>query len=98
MLEPRGKANLLLESLGSQSRRDFRIENLQGDGTVVTEVLREEHCREPATSELALDTILAGECGREGFANRHQMPPGPETNAGSLQRKLIRSPRHTLPP
>ena len=70
VLEPRGQADLLLESLGSQGRGDFRMEHLQGDGPLVTEVLREEDGRKPAASELALDTILAAECVREGVANR----------------------------
>ncbi len=65
MLQPRGEPDLLLESLRSQARRDFGMEDLEGDRPVVAQVLRQEYRGKAAASELALDAILAAEYVRE---------------------------------
>src|SRR4029453_7197602 len=87
MLKPCRKADLLLESLNSQGRADFRMENLEWDRPIVTEILGEKDRRKPAPSEFAFDTILTGQQTREGVANQQWMPPASGTNAVSLQRK-----------
>jgi hypothetical protein len=65
MLQSRREADLLLESLRPEARRDFRMKDLEGDGPIVAQVLREEHRGKAAASELALDTILVAEYVRE---------------------------------
>ena len=75
MLQLRGKPDLLLEPLGPQTCRDVRMENLESDRTVVTKILSEKDRREPATSELAVETILAAEYLREVVAYGQLMSP-----------------------
>jgi hypothetical protein len=70
MLQPRRESDLLLESLRSQARRDFRMEDLEGDRPIVAQVLRQKDGGKAAASELALDTILAAEYVREIVAYR----------------------------
>ena len=55
MLEPRGEPDLPLEALGAERRGKIGVEDLEGHGPVVPEVVGEEDGRHPATAELALD-------------------------------------------
>jgi len=70
VLQTGGEANLLLEPIGSQMRRDVGVENLERDRPLVPEVLGQEDSRKSAVSELALDAVPCAQRVRQGFANR----------------------------
>src|SRR5687768_17791022 len=61
MLQARGKPDLALKALGTQSMSQVRMQHLEGDGSVVAEVVREIHGCHPAVAELAADGVTRGE-------------------------------------
>ncbi len=63
MLEIRRDFDLAQESLGAEYRTELRIENLDGDFSIVFEIVREVDSRHAAASKLALDSIPIEETG-----------------------------------
>ena len=63
--ELRGEPDLAQEALGAQRLRHVGTEDLDGDGAVVAEVVRQVHRRHPAASQLALQAIVLAEHGGE---------------------------------
>ena len=61
MLEPSGKLDLALETLGTQGGRQLWVENLEGNGTVVPEIVSEEHGGHSTATELTLQSIAVGQ-------------------------------------
>ncbi len=60
-----GELDLAEEPVGTDGGREVGAEDLQGDLAVVAEVLGQEHDGHPALAELALESVAAGEAGRE---------------------------------
>ncbi len=69
MLKPRRGADLAQEALGAEGGAEVGVEDLDGDGAVVPEVVRQVYPGHAAPSQLALEAVAAGEagfeCGRE---------------------------------
>jgi len=63
VLQPRGEPDFPKEALPPQRRGQIRVEDLEGDKTVVLQVTGEIDRRHPAAAELALDRVAAGEGG-----------------------------------
>jgi hypothetical protein len=84
MLESRREADFLLESLGSQGRGNFRMQDLERDRPVMAQVLRQEHGREPTSSELVLDTVVVAEGERESITRGQWMSPESSKMAASV--------------
>ncbi len=57
MLEPGGQLDLPLEPLGAERGRQLGMEHLQGDGSLVANVLGQVDGGHPAPAELALEPI-----------------------------------------
>ena len=66
MLQAGGDPDLLEESLRSERGGELGAQDLERDGPVVPEVVREVDHGHAAASELALDAIAIGQGGREG--------------------------------
>ena len=58
-----GEPDFPKEALPPQRRGQIRVEDLEGDKTVVLQVTGEIDRRHPAAAELALDRVAAGEGG-----------------------------------
>ena len=56
--QPRGQVDLALEALGADPRRKIRMENLQGDRTVVLHVGREVDGGHTPAPEFPLDPVV----------------------------------------
>jgi hypothetical protein len=61
MLESRCEADLALEALRAEPRGKARVEDLDGDGTVVAQVAAQEYRGHAAMAKLALDGVPASE-------------------------------------
>jgi hypothetical protein len=61
MTEPGGDLHFGEESLGAKHRAEFRLEHLDGDLSIVLEVLGEIDRGHPARAELALDAVAVGQ-------------------------------------
>ena len=77
MLEAGGEADLALEPLGAEGGGDLGVENLEGDGPVVPQVLGELDRSHTPAAELTLERVLV----RQGFTKgrdriRHGPPGG----------------------
>ena len=59
MLEPGGEADLAEEALGAEGGGELGVEDLEGDGAVVLEVLGEEDGGHATAAELALERVAA---------------------------------------
>jgi hypothetical protein len=57
-----GDPDLAQEPLGAEGRGQFGVQDLEGDGTIVPDVVRQEDRGHPAATELALDRVGGGEC------------------------------------
>jgi hypothetical protein len=57
VLEPGGGADLPEEPFGAETLGQVGVEDLEGDGTVVAEVVREIHRGHPALAQLAVEDI-----------------------------------------
>jgi hypothetical protein len=57
MLQACGELDFAVESLGAYCFGDVRVEDLERDVSVVTEIVSEVHRRESALAELALDRV-----------------------------------------
>src|SRR2546423_1863621 len=80
MLQRGRRLDLLYEPLGAEHGGQLRLEELDGDFSVVLQIVREIDGRHPAFAELAFDLVPAGECGVEAFSlARHQTNMRPES-------------------
>ena len=61
VLQPGGEADLALEPFRAEGVAQVRMEDLERDGAVVAQVVREVHRRHAAAAQLALDGIARGE-------------------------------------
>ena len=68
MLEPGGNFDFLLEALGAERDGQLRMQNLQGDWTVVPEIVGQKHGGHAATTELALNAVAISEATLEPVA------------------------------
>jgi hypothetical protein len=62
VLEPGREADLALEPLGGQPRRELGGEHLDHHAAAEARVLGQEHPRHPPTPELALERVRAAQC------------------------------------
>ena len=65
VLEPGGEPNLGEEPLGAERPSELGVQDLEGDGAVVAEVVRAADCRHAAAAELGVEAVAAGEGLRE---------------------------------
>ena len=65
VLEPGGEPNLGEEPLGAERPSELGVQDLEGDGAVVAEVVRAVDRRHAAAAELGVETVAAGEGLRE---------------------------------
>jgi hypothetical protein len=81
MIELRSEANFTEEPLGAEANREFAMEELQRDETIVLEITCEVDRSDPAAPELALDRVAVGQGGleasRRGLAQRDLSDWGP---------------------
>ena len=74
MLEPGGEVDLALEALGAERGGKLGEEDLEGDGPVVAEVVREIDDRHAAAAELALEGVAVGEGVAHAVRHSHGAP------------------------
>ena len=72
VVETRGEPNLPNEPLRTQHLRKLRMQNLQGDRTVVPEIAGEIDRGHAATAELALERVAVRQGGFETFKGLEQ--------------------------
>ena len=65
MLEPGSESDLALEPLGTESSGQLRLENLQGDRTVMPKIVGQKYCSHATTPELPLEAIAIGKAAPE---------------------------------
>jgi hypothetical protein len=58
MLQPGAELDLAEEAIGPDGLGQLRMEHLQGDRTLVTEVMRQVDHGHPTAAELALDAVV----------------------------------------
>ena len=68
MLQPGRDVDLALEALGAQSVGQVWIEDLEGDGPVVPDVVGEVYDSHPTPAQLSLNAIAVGQRGFKGGA------------------------------
>lgn len=61
MLQAGGELDLAQEALGSQGMREFRVQYLDGDEPLVSQILRKVDRGRPPTSDLTLEDVASGE-------------------------------------
>ena len=77
MREVSSDLDLAQKPLGTQCRREFRVEDLDSDRTVVPKVCSQVHGRHATTAKRALDSIAVGEGGGESGGDfRHGLQDG----------------------
>ncbi len=69
MLEVGGDLDLLEEPFRANHRREFESKDLDGDPTVVLDVVSEVHGRHAAGTELALDGVAVRKRAGEAFGD-----------------------------
>ena len=65
MGQPGSDADFAEEPVGSDQRRDFRLENLDGDEAVVFEIRGEVNSSHAAGTQLALEPVAVSQSGFE---------------------------------
>ena len=70
MLEVRGRADFLDEAFTADGGDDGRVHDFERDLPIVPEVARQVDGRHAARTQLAFDTVAAGERGGELFLHR----------------------------
>jgi hypothetical protein len=65
MLEPGSEFDLALEALGTECSGKLRMEDLQGNGSIVPQIVGEKYRCHPTAAELALDAVAIGEAAPE---------------------------------
>jgi hypothetical protein len=79
MLESRGDPDLAMEPLGAQARTDVRVEDLDGDGAIVAEIVGAIDRCHPTLAD-GLPNLVAGKGEGGGHAaNRRMMSPAGST-------------------
>ena len=71
--QPRSRSNLGQKALGAHRPRQVGVQNLDGDGAVVPQILSEIDGRHPADADLAVDVISAGQGGVEILDRAHPL-------------------------
>ncbi len=61
MLQSRGHADLALEPLRTEHLPQLRMQDLEGDGAIVLQVVREIDSGHPPAPELALERVSAAQ-------------------------------------
>jgi len=67
MPEPGGDPDLLEEPLRAERGGELGAQDLEGDGTIVAEIVCQVDRGHAAASELALDAVAIGQGGRPGL-------------------------------
>ena len=77
MVEPRGRADLAQEAIGTQRMRQLGAEHLERHFAIVLQVAGEIDGGHPADAELALDRVAARQSRREtgGVGHRCEVRP-----------------------
>ena len=70
------KSDLALEAVGPERGGELGVEHLEGDRTIVLEVVREVDDRHPAAAELALERVAVGEGVAHTLRHSHAGLPG----------------------
>jgi hypothetical protein len=65
MLQLRGRADLLEESIGAEQRCQIRMQHVQGDAAIVPDIVREPDRGQASGAELALDDVSVAQRLRE---------------------------------
>ena len=73
VLEPGGEPDLALEPLRAERRGQLRMQHLERDGAVVSEVPGEVDRGHAAAPKLALEAVAVGQGGLERVASFAQM-------------------------
>jgi hypothetical protein len=68
MLEAGSQFDLALEAFGTERDGQFRMQDLQGDRTVVPDIMGQKYSGHAATPELALNAVAIGEATLEPVA------------------------------
>ena len=84
MLEVRRDANFAEEPIGAEHRAELRVEELDGDWSLVPDVVREIDGGHAAGADVALDRVAAGE---PGFELRLECGHERESTGGSCRRR-----------
>ena len=74
MLEPGREPDLALEPLGAEGLGQVGVEDLEGDGTVVPEVVGEVHGGHAAVPQLAVEDVPVAQCVGQRRRDGHGMP------------------------
>ena len=67
MREVSSDPDLAQKPLGTQCRREFRVEDFDSDGTVVPKVCSQVYGRHAARADLPLDGVAVSKCGFQVF-------------------------------
>ena len=78
MLQPGGEADLALEPVGAERGGELGEEDLERDGAVVAEVVRQVDDGHAAAAELALDGVAVGEGVAQAVRHSHRELLGSE--------------------
>lgn len=70
MVKPRGHADLLQESLWTKRGGDLRVQHLERDGPIVSQIVRGVYDGHPAAANLALESVASGEGLLQGWLCR----------------------------
>lgn len=77
VLEIGGRGDLCQESLSTEDRGQLRLQHLEGDVPVMSEILGERHRGHPTLAQSPLDSVAAFEgCVQAGYGVGHGQTPG----------------------
>jgi hypothetical protein len=65
MLEPGSEFDLALEALRAERGGEFRVQDLQGNRSIVPEIVGQKHGRHATTPKLPLDAVAIGKAAPE---------------------------------
>jgi hypothetical protein len=92
MIQARSDADLAKKSLGGERLGKLRLEHLDCDVASVLEIMSEEDGRHRSRSELAVESITVGECGRERILVDHAANMARRTCLRQLLARQVRLP------
>src|SRR5689334_8162045 len=87
MLQVRRDADLAQKPLDTEDGAELRIQDLERDESLVTEVPREEDCSHAPAPELPLNHVAAGECFVESGGVRVRHDSGSRRGGGGTTAK-----------